>query len=81
MRANVALRTSCREARSRAASTIAPERSTPSTHPAGPTERAAANETSPVPQATSSTRSPPRSAAAASSAVCASASWLCQSAS
>ena len=40
--------------------------STPSTRPAAPTAAAAANETSPVPQATSRTRSPARSATRAS---------------
>jgi hypothetical protein len=65
----------------RAAATVAAscvirsEMSVPTTDPDPPTASAAGKETSPVPQATSSTRSPGRSAAISSSRCCAGQSW------
>ena len=70
-----------RSARCRAASTICPDRSTPSTRPCAPTASAAAKVTRPVPQATSSTCSPERSAAMASSSVWAGSNCDCHRAS
>ena len=64
-------------ARRPAAFIILSERSMPSTCPFGPTARAAPKETSPVPQAISSTRSPTAGDANANRASCASANCAC----
>jgi Methyltransferase domain len=78
MRAKLACRRCWACARSAAARTIAPDRSTPSTRPRAPTACAAAIDTTPVPQATSSTCSLGAGDAAASSSACTPASALCQ---
>ena len=80
MRANVAWRTCRSRACWRALSTIREERSTPTTLPFGPTAAAAASDTMPVPQATSSTASPGTSAALAITRACIGESCACHSA-
>lgn len=74
MRSKETFATPSAAARAPAAATMPPDRSVPGTWPSAPTDRAALNVTSPVPQATSSTRSPERSANAPSKAPCADAS-------